>query len=232
MNSNATWTVPTYEPSLRDKLKHLLSHHTAAEVYGTLMEIYQEDYAFYRGLFNQAQAAPQPQPASQAPPHAQPVAQPSPPSLTKVRGDIRIRVVKRPEAEVEEVPDTIEKAIEIQTKAEPLNVDTLPDVSDQEEEEQKAPMNEKERKARIKKEQAQAERKKFEELKAQGIVPESLLTKENLNTWVNTQGLSFTQIAREYVGIDAEKISEVAKKFGLQSNIAKKRAILMAQKKK
>jgi hypothetical protein len=228
MNTNATWTTPTYEvPSLREKIKHLLSHHTAAEVYGTLMEVFQEDFAFYRTLFNQPQpAAHQTQPA---PPQTQPQPQTQQPPLTKTRGDIRIRVVKRPEAEAEAETEaqTIEKAIEIQPQ--PLNVDTLPDVSDQGDEEA-PPVNEKERKARIKKEQAAAERKKLEELKAQGIAPESLLTKENLNTWVNTQGLSFTQIAREYVGLDAEKISEVAKKFGLQSNIAKKRAQIIAAK--
>lgn len=231
MNPNATWTPYTYEappPSLREKVKHLLSHHTASEVYSTLMEVFQEDYAFYRTLFQgQAQPAPQPprQPQQTVPSTQVPApAPPTPQGVPKVRGDIRIRVVKKPEEPVEE---SIEKAIEIQPQ--PLNVDSLPDVP-QTEEEQSPPQNEKEKKARIKREQAAAEQKKFHELKANGVNPESLLTKENLNTWVNVQNLSFTQIARDHVGIDAEKISEVAKRFGIQSSIAKKRAQIIAAK--
>jgi hypothetical protein len=228
MNPNATWTPYTYEappPSLREKVKHLLSHHPASEVYSTLMDIFQEDYTFYRTLFQgQAQPAPQPprQPQQPAPPTQAPA--PTAPTVPKVRGDIRIRVVKKSEEPVEE---TIEKAIEIQPQ--PLNVDSLPDVP-QTEEEHLPPQNEKEKKARIKREQAAAEHKKFQELKANGVNPESLLTKENLNTWVNVQNLSFTQIARDHVGIDAEKISEVAKRFGIQSSIAKKRAQIIAAK--
>jgi hypothetical protein len=220
MNTNATWVPASYEPSLHEKLKHLLSHHPASEVYSALMEVFQEDYAFYRTLFQaQPQSQPQPQPAQQPQSHPQPQPAQQPPT-TKLRGDIRIRVVKKPEEE------TIEKAIEIQPQT--LNVDSLPDVP---QEEEHAPVsNEKEKKARIKREQAAAEQKKFQELKSKGIQPESLLTKENLNTWVNVQGLTFTQIAREHVGIDAEKISEIAKGFGLQSSIAKKRAQILAAK--
>jgi hypothetical protein len=235
MNTNATWVPASYEvppppPTLREKLKHLLSHHTAAEVYTTLLEVFQEDFAFYRELFQNQPAPPQPQPQPAQPTQPQP--QPAQTPLTqptKMRSDMKIRVVKKPTTE-----ETIEEAIEIQPQ--PLNVDSLPDFPQSAEETQQPTLSqsekEKEKKARIKREQAAAEHKKFQELKAQGINPESLLTKENLNTWVNTQGLSFTQIARDHVGIDAEKISEVAKKFGIQSQIAKKRAQIIASKRR
>jgi hypothetical protein len=208
-------------PTLRNKLKHLLSEHSSKEVYRTLMEVFREDFTFYTELFSKGQVS---QPQKQAEPQiplTQPLAQQQQPQphepLKKVKGDIRIRVVKR----VEEPP------VET-TTSQPLNVDTLPDVP----QEELPAQSEKERKARIKREQAAAELIKSQELSAQGITPESLLTKENLNTWVNTQSLSFTQIARDHVGIDAEKISDVAKKFGIQSNIAKKRAQIFAAKKR
>ena len=227
MNANATWVTPTYEPSLREKLKHLLSHHTSQEVHETLMDIFQEEFTYFKKVFGGRPAAP---PSPKVAPQ-QPVQQQTQPPVTKMRGDIRIRVVKRPE-DAAPAPDTIEEAFEIQPQPMPLNVDSLPDVPSTAPEEPAAAVSEKERKARIKREQAAAEQKKFQELTANGIKPESLLTKENLNTWVNTQGLSFTQIARDHVGMDAEKISEIAKKFGIQSNIAKKRAQIFAAKRR
>lgn len=234
MNANATWATPTYEPTLREKLKHVLSHHTAQEVHETLMDIFQEDFTYLKKVFGERpaqseQVTPSPKGAPQPPPQVQPTQVQQPP-VTKMRGDIRIRVVKRAEDTAPAATDIIEEAIEIQPQ--PLNVDTLPDVPSTTPEEPQAPVSEKERKARIKKEQAAAEQKKFQELIANGIKPESLLTKENLNTWVNAQGLSFTQIARDHVGIDAEKISDIAKSFGIQSNISKKRAQIFAAKRR
>lgn len=230
MTPNATWVTPTYEPTLREKLKHLLSHHTSQEVHETLMDIFQEELTYLKKVFSGRPAAPpSPKVSPQQPVQQATQQQPQPP-VTKMRGDIRIRVVKRSEDTVPAVAETIEEAIDIQPQ--PLNVDTLPDVPSTAPEEPAAAVSEKERKARIKKEQAAAEQKTFQELTANGIKPESLLTKENLNTWVNTQGLSFTQIARDHVGLDAEKISDVAKGFGIQSNIAKKRAQIFAAKRR
>lgn len=61
---------------------------------------------------------------------------------------------------------------------------------------------------------------KRKELEEQGIIPESLLTKENLEKWLNS-GKTYQGIAREYVGVHENDISFVAKKYGLQSMTAK-----------
>ena len=71
-----------------------------------------------------------------------------------------------------------------------------------------------------KEEQKEAVEKKRKELEAQGIKPESLLTKENLEKWIG-QGMSYQRIAREFVGIKENDVSAIAKAFGLQSNTSK-----------
>ena len=62
--------------------------------------------------------------------------------------------------------------------------------------------------------------KKRAELEAKGIKPESLLTKENLEKWINS-GLSYQKIARDHIGIHENTISSVAQSFGLRSTISK-----------
>jgi len=62
--------------------------------------------------------------------------------------------------------------------------------------------------------------KKHKELTEKGIKPESLLTKENMATWLG-QGMSYMRIAREHVGVPENEIAAMAKTFGLQSDIKK-----------
>jgi hypothetical protein len=56
---------------------------------------------------------------------------------------------------------------------------------------------------------------KFEELTAQGVDPNTLLTKESLKRWLD-DGKSYNTIARE-VGLHESVVSRVAKEFGLES---------------
>ena len=69
--------------------------------------------------------------------------------------------------------------------------------------------------------------KKYAELKGKGINPESLLSKENLEKWLN-EGMSYMRISREKVGLADKIVSEYAKKYNLKSTITK----LKEQKKK
>jgi hypothetical protein len=59
---------------------------------------------------------------------------------------------------------------------------------------------------------------KRKELEAKGINPDSLITKESLEKWLN-RGWSYMQIARE-TGVDASSITSIAKLNGLQSQKA------------
>jgi hypothetical protein len=61
--------------------------------------------------------------------------------------------------------------------------------------------------------------KKRKELIEQGIVPESLVTKENLEKWLGA-GLSYQRIAKELTGCPDAYISTIAKSFGLRSLVA------------
>jgi hypothetical protein len=61
--------------------------------------------------------------------------------------------------------------------------------------------------------------KKRAEIEAQGIEPESLLTKENLEKWIGA-GMSYQRIARELTGCHEADVSRYAKRFGLKSIIA------------
>jgi len=62
--------------------------------------------------------------------------------------------------------------------------------------------------------------KKYNDLVAKGIKPESLLTKDNMTKWLN-EGMSYMRIAREQVGLPDTQISAMAKQFGLQSDARK-----------
>jgi hypothetical protein len=62
--------------------------------------------------------------------------------------------------------------------------------------------------------------KKYAELKGKGINPESLLSKENLEKWLN-EGMSYMRISREKVGLGDKIVSEYAKKYNLKSTITK-----------
>jgi hypothetical protein len=64
-------------------------------------------------------------------------------------------------------------------------------------------------------EQRAAEAAKRAELAAAGVNPRDQLTKENLEKWL-AEGNTFSQIAREKVGLRQEEVSAAAKKYGLK----------------
>ena len=58
------------------------------------------------------------------------------------------------------------------------------------------------------------------ELEADGIDPESLLTKENLEKWLNA-GKSYQRIAKEHVGLHEMIVSQKAREYGMASHASK-----------
>ena len=208
--------------SLRYKLRELLLTHSSEEIYTTLRALFHEDYSFYATLFTHAPTpapAPAPAPAVPAVPAGPPlpvvlavplsqfeVAQAEEPQLSTMRG-AKIRIVKK---EPEVNPNTVE-AVVVEPKAE-------------------AKTTEAERKAQIKREQAQKVSEKYAELVAKKVAPQTLLTEENLRRWISAEGLTYTQIARDHVGLPAEQIAKVASGLGFQSPIAKRRADIIAGK--
>jgi hypothetical protein len=73
----------------------------------------------------------------------------------------------------------------------------------------------------LKAEQRKKENAKRKELEEAGISPSSLLTKENLQQWLSV-GKTYSQIAREEVGMREEDVSAAAKKHGLSSQKTQK----------
>ena len=70
---------------------------------------------------------------------------------------------------------------------------------------------------RIKDKHRKAIQDKFDELTAKGVDPNTLLTKENLQTWIK-EGKSYNSIARD-VGLHESVVSKAAKEFGLESKV-------------
>ena len=199
--SNVTVSTESMNSNLRYNLRFLLLSHSAEEIHTTLRSIFQEDYNFYRTLFAPV-PVPAPAPAQVPVPAPVPLAQfqvEEPiTSVSKLKSDTKIRIVKKavPEPEVVPVPEA----------------------------------NDRERKAQIKKEQAEKVAEKNAEIVLKGVDPEKLLTKASLKKWIETDNLTYTQIARDHVGLSAEHIATVAKSFGFQSPIAKKRAMIIASR--
>jgi hypothetical protein len=222
MNYTTAYTSPEILEAaipLRFKLKQILMYHSAQEVHTTLRQLFEEDYQFYQTLFHVPQPAVPPPPPPvvvEAVPLAQfqvPETQEPPlTTTTRISNNTRIRVVKR---EQEAPPAPAPEPTQDEEAQEPKE-DSLQSLA--------------ERKAAIKRDNAEKTQKKYQELVSKGITPKTLLTKENLEKWVK-DGLSYTQIARDHVGIDAEEIGAIARGFGIKSNIAMKRAVILANKK-
>jgi hypothetical protein len=195
---------------LRYRIRELLLLHSPEEIYTTMRSIFQEDYTFYQTIFDAPFPDPEPfvpvAPAPAAPVPAAPAAPEEefqqPPAL---RANTKIRIVKKP----------VEDPLPEQQPLHPTTDTT----------------SEREKKTQIKKEQNEKVEKKFQELQSKGVDSYSLLTKDNLKKWVDTDKLTYTQIARDHVGLPADEIATIAKGFGIQSHIAKKRAVIIAGRK-
>ena len=196
------------ESTLRYKLRNLMLSHTAQEIYSTFRQMLEEDYTFLQSLF--APPTPAQPPQDQAPQQASPASQEPLAESTlrppKSRPDMKIRVVKKDTATPMPTP---------KPKAEPVTLEVT---------------TEKEKRALLKKEQADKVKEKNAELVAKGIEPATLLSKESLKKWVEEEGLTYAQIARDHVGLPADQIASLAKGYGFQSPVVKRRAMLFANK--
>jgi hypothetical protein len=73
---------------------------------------------------------------------------------------------------------------------------------------------------------------KYDELLHKGIDPHTLLTVENLKKWVEEEKKSYSYIARRLVGLPEVQVAAEAKKHGIVSEVAKRRAAIVAARKK
>lgn len=205
------------ERTLKYKLRELLLFHSPEEIYTSMRSLFQEDYTFYQNFFAVPVRVP-----------AQTQAQ------THVHVQIPVQVPVQAPVVVQALPLAQFQVSQEDTKTTRIKPDTKINIVKEVEPvkltDSTLSQSEREKKAQIKREQSEKVAEKNATLVQANIDPESLLTKANLKKWVETDGLNYTQIARDHVGLHADYIAGVAKSFNLQSPIAKKRAQIIAGK--
>jgi len=192
--------------SLREVFRELSSRHSLVEMHKELMSLLQEEYAMLKEFFEpkRKKAQPPAEPQAQPEPAPQPQAQPEPAPQPQVQ-DTPIKVLANTKIRIIKTSDVQPEAAV--AAPEPTR------------------MNSKD----LKQWQKEQEAKKLKELTTQGILPETLLTKENIVKWIRDEHRTFAYVAREYVGMPEAKVAEFAKEHGVSSSISKKRAILSAK---
>lgn len=209
------------ERTLKYKLRELLLFHSPEEIYTSMRSLFQEDYTFYQNFF----AVP-----ARVPVQTQVPA----PAQVPLQVPVQVPVPAQAQVVVQAVPLAQFQVAQEDTKVTRIKPDTkiriVKEVEPVKVAESTLTQSEREKKAQIKREQSEKVAEKNAALVQANIDPESLLTKANLKKWVETDGLTYTQIARDHVGLHADYIAGVAKSFNLQSPIAKKRAQIIAGK--
>jgi hypothetical protein len=200
--------------TLKGNLRFLIASTSSEEVYNTLTQIFKEDYAFLQKLYAKPDKLEVPKKAQASVPVSAELVATSPPiqeEAPKIRADTKVRIVKKPTA-VADLP------VEVPVAA------TVPEAVVHTESGFRDPKD-------IKKWQKEQEDNKAAELRAAGINPVSLLTEANMRKWVVDEKKTFAAIAREYVGLSDGVIASEAKKYGLQSDVARRRAAILGAKK-
>lgn len=208
---------------LRDILKDLSSKHSYVDLHKELVSLMKEEYEALKNFFTVEEPKPRAKRGSRkVVPEAEAEAEVTPeevlplPENHKVIANTRIRIIKKSE---DGSPPTAPP-----TPAAPAAAPTPAAAQTP----AAAPMTSKDLKAWQKEQEA----KKLAELTAQGIVPETLLTAQNIKKWIEDEHRTFAYVAREYVGMPEAKVADFAKEHGINSTISKKRAILSAKNRK
>lgn len=234
---------------LKHGLRSLIANYSMEAVYTSLTQVMKEDYEFLQKFYSssslaassgaavavpsslEASAAPAPTTVLKkkvakkstpvaAPAASSPVASPAAAPLQeeqeapRIRADTKVRVVKKP-TDPQDLPSApVTVAQPAQPEAQPfVHADSgLRNPQEQ------------------KKWQKEQEDKKMRDLRATGVNPASLLTEANLRKWVEEEKKTFAFIAREYVGLSDGVVAAEAKKYGLQSDTSKRRAMIAANK--
>ena len=76
--------------------------------------------------------------------------------------------------------------------------------------------------------QKDEEAKTLAKLRATGISPESLLTKENLDQWIGKEKKGYAYVARRHVGLPETTIQNACRMYGIVSEAAKRRQAIIA----
>jgi len=220
--------------SLDYDLRVLVVNHGFEAVHTLLLEMMRGDYAFLSRVFN---AVPPPAPAPvPAAPVVAPVQLPAAPAPAPASPKKVIKVTVRKANEIMPAnsgPEPHEPHHEphdppLQTPTTDPALQLLSSPTNMIE-----PLESKTKfrtPSELKAFQKEAEKKKRAELDAKGITADSLLTRENLKTWIEDEGKTYAWVAREMVGCAETQVSMIAKAYGIQSRISKKKGYLIGLK--
>jgi len=211
--------------TLQQDIRVLIAAHGFEMVHTTFQEIMRQDYEFLSKIFKTVPAVttpvpvPAPAPAPVSTPASHEVAPTTHQSNKKM---IRITVKK----EVEEPPKLVVNPISVVSTPveeeipveESVNTLEMPD----EKPKFRSPTE-------MKRFQKEAEKKKRAELDAKGISVASLMTRENLKKWIEEEGKTYAWVAREVIGCAETLVSTMSKNYGIQSNISKRKGIIMSR---
>lgn len=213
--------------TLQQDIRGLIAAHGFEMVHTTFQEIMRQDYEFLSKIFNTVPAAPATAPVSTPAPVPAPVPTPAshevpPTSHQPNKKMIRITVKK----EVEEPPKLVVNPVAVISTPveeeipveESVNTLEMPD----EKPKFRSPTE-------MKRFQKEAEKKKRAELDAKGITVASLMTRENLKKWIEEEGKTYAWVAREVIGCAETLVSTMSKNYGIQSNISKRKGIIMSR---
>jgi hypothetical protein len=210
--------------TLQYKLRQLFLEYSPKQVYDTTLNIFKQDYAFYQSLFTtdkaqhqqqESQSQPQPQPQ----PHVQvEEAQLQPASIKRKEAKKVVVVRKEPEVKTYFGRNPADDS-ELEDIA-PIAPATLLKTEESGEAKQ----------VFIDSKQKEKEDETHAKLVAEGINPETLLTKENLKEWVEVKKYNFAYIARELVGLTQNQVRFAAKAFNIQSPITERRKRIVGGK--
>jgi type IV secretory pathway VirB10-like protein len=219
--------------TLQQDLRALVAAHGFEMVHTTLQEMMRQDYEFLSKIFKtdvlSIAVAPVPAPATALAHTPSPAPAPAP---TTVHTSLEIVQAMNPPAK-KMVKITVRKAAE-EPLASPPPAPMPPTpapISQPEVNTLEAPAEKSKFRspAEVKRFQKEAESKKRAELDAKGITVASLMTRDNLKKWIEDEGHTFAWVAREMIGCADTLVSTMAKNYGIQSNISKKRGIIMAR---
>jgi len=187
--------------SIRETLKDLASKHSYVQLHSELLSLMKEEYTALKDFF--AEPVEKKRRRTPQPPQEPQQEPPQEPEETLPLPE-NIKVLANTKIRI------IKKSPERAEPAEPA---------------EPTRMNSKDLKAW----QKQQEAKKLAELQKAGVVPENLLTAENIKKWIEEEKRTFAFVAREYLGLPEATVADFAKEHGVKSTITKKRAILSAK---
>ena len=212
--------------SVREILRELSSKHSLVLLHNELVALMKEEYEALQAFFATKDVGPKRHKRKQ--PDAVTVAAETAvaaetvvvkeetlplPQTIKHIANTKIRIIKRESATpVPEVEATVAEATV--AEAEAATVEKR--------------MSSKELKAW----QKEQEKKKLDELTAQGTNPETLLTVENMKKWIEDGKRTYASVARDFLGMPESKVADFAKENSIKTTITKKRAMIAASKKR